>query len=355
MFNFTTICESVRRHWLAIALVAVLSLALAVGSSYVKNGEIQAAPTYTAETVLYVTSYGYDTKAVPDGGDYNYTLDEANLKNDVRHLVLSSEVSAAVRTHYGENLQITSPRWIDERTNLEVNDRFIYIDATGENPQIVKDAADEVARLTIAQAKKLLPVGDIVVAEPAVMKTSDNAHAANWGSDKLVNDPGKASVKHSVSKKSLVIYLFVGLVLSIGGFAAYDILSRRIRSPRDIERLLDMPVLANLGNEGEDAILPSNVRVLLRRNSFKNLTLAVLGNEETLNRVKAVLDADIVNETTLLSRDALAAEKIAQSDSCLLVVKEAFNKGSEIQNAMKDLAVADVAVLGAVFVPKKLN
>ena len=56
MFNFTTICESVRRHWIPIALIAALSLALGVGSSFMKaDGELDAAPTYTAEAVLYMT------------------------------------------------------------------------------------------------------------------------------------------------------------------------------------------------------------------------------------------------------------------------------------------------------------
>lgn len=355
MFNFITICESVRRHWLVITLVAIVSLMLAVGSSYAKDGEIQTAPTYTAETVLYITGYGYDTKSVSDGGDYNYELNEAYLKNDVRRLVLNSNVSASVRADYGENLQITSPYWIDEKTNREVSSRFVYIDVTGNNQQVVKDAANQVARLTVTQAKELLPVGDIVVTESAVIKTSDNERAANWGSDDLVNNPDEASVQRGVSKKSLVIYLFVGLVLSVGGFAAYDILSRRVRSSRDIERLLDIPVLADFGYKSEDATLSSKVNVLLKRNNFKNLTLAVLGNEKDLKQVQGMLDADLINETTLLAQDARATEKISQSDSCLVVIKEAFNKGSEIQNAMKDLAVADTAVLGAVFIPKKIK
>ena len=63
MFNFTTICESVKRHWIAIVLITALALVAGAGSSFVKSGKVETAATYTAEASLYVTGYGYDENA----------------------------------------------------------------------------------------------------------------------------------------------------------------------------------------------------------------------------------------------------------------------------------------------------
>ena len=52
MFNFTTICESVKRHWIAIVLITALALVAGAGSSFVKSGKVETAATYT-EPVCY--------------------------------------------------------------------------------------------------------------------------------------------------------------------------------------------------------------------------------------------------------------------------------------------------------------
>ena len=49
MFNFTTICESVKRHWIAIVLITALALVAGAGSSFVKSGKVETVATYTAE------------------------------------------------------------------------------------------------------------------------------------------------------------------------------------------------------------------------------------------------------------------------------------------------------------------
>ena len=92
MFNFTTICESVKRHWIAIVLITALALVAGAGSSFVKSGKVETAATYTAEASLYVTGYGYDENA-RQGGDYNYEFNENTMMNDVRRIVVSKEVA----------------------------------------------------------------------------------------------------------------------------------------------------------------------------------------------------------------------------------------------------------------------
>ena len=55
MFNFATICESVKRHWIVIAIVTVLALAAGVVSSLNSDDPDEAPTKHVAEASLYLT------------------------------------------------------------------------------------------------------------------------------------------------------------------------------------------------------------------------------------------------------------------------------------------------------------
>ena len=352
MFNFTAICESVKRHWIAILLVTVLALAAGICSSFVKSGKIETEPTYTAEASLYVTGYGYDEDS-REGGDYNYQFSESSMINDVRRIVVSKEVAAQIREQYGENITIASPDWKNVEAKTAWSTRFCFIDVTADDPDLAVQVADDVAGKVCAIAKNTVPLNNVEVFDAAMLKTTDDSMAADWGTDVLESNDSSLSAGGRVSVKTLVIYGFVGLCLSVFCFAVYDIVSRRVRSANDAERLLDIPVLATLAPGQKNAVLSEDIRVLMNRNKLNSLAIAGATKEDGALGVANLLDGIKITGAFDLSNDVEGISAIASSDTVLLVVKEGASSGKQIDNALKQIKISGTPVLGVVFVSKK--
>lgn len=358
MFNFMTICESVKRHWIAIVVVTALCLGAGAALSFVRNGEVHVASTYTAEATLYVTGYGYDEAIGEAGGQYNYSYNEQYAISEVRRIILSSEVAGTVRESYGEDVMITNPSWIDKPTNSPWTLRFVFVDATANDPDTALAAANEVAERTVEVAKERLPIEDIVVHEPAVLKSGTSEAAADWGVDGFVSDaeesPAVASVVSGISLKNLVVFGFVGVFGSVFVFAAYDILSRRVRSARDVERLLDVPVLASVKGVSDFGAVAESVSALAVRNNLKHVLVAGASEKDDAREAFEALKGSVSVEVSEVSlSDAGAVNAAMQADAVLLVLRSAASTGAQLGNALKRLGLAGTPVLGAVFIERR--
>ena len=101
--------------------------------------------------------------------------------------------------------------------------------------------------------------------------------------------------------KKLVIFGFIGAFLSIFGFAAFDILTRRVRSEGDVERLLDLPVLATASSNEDMARLAKSIRVLMGRSELSSLVVAGASAADGAKNVeRALVGADEVSVTGLV-------------------------------------------------------
>lgn len=352
MFNFTTICESVKRHWIAIVLITALALVAGAGSSFVKSGKVETVATYTAEASLYVTGYGYDENA-RQGGDYNYEFNENTMMNDVRRIIVSKEVAAQIREEYGEDITITTPDWKDTSTKTSWTTRFCFIDVTAEDPDLALKVADEVASKVCDVAKETVPLSQVEVFDSAALKATDNSTANEWGTADLGVEDSAESVASRISMKSLVIYVFVGLCVSIFGFAVYDIMSRRVRSANDAERLLDIPVIASLGATEKSPMLAEDVRVLMKRSGLTSLAVVGATEADGAGNVAAMLEGVQVSGAFDLSKDTKGVSTIAESDAILFSVKEGVASGKQLENALKQMKISGTPVLGVVFISKK--
>ena len=205
--------------------------------------------------------------------------------------------------------------------------------------------------------ERTLPVESVTLAEPAAIKTGSADRAANWGIDALPGEGSTPIVAASgISMKKLVIFGFVGAFLSIFGFAAFDILTRRVRSEGDVERLLDLPVLATASSNEDMARLAKSIRVLMGRSELSSLVVAGASAADGAKNVeRALVGADEVSVTGLvdLSGDVDAASRVLGADSVLLVIAENASSSKQLECALKQLRIAGVPVLGVVFVPKK--
>lgn len=356
MFNVVTILESVRRHIVPIVVIVALFLGVGAASSFTKGGETVVTPTYTAEASIYVTSYGYGDD---HSGDYNYSINETLICNEARRVVVSDAVAGEIRRIYGEDVKVTSPRWVDPKTNADVVQRFIYIDVVATDADLALEAANAAAVLAAETAMDVLPVDQVVVSESAYLKT---------GSSNSVSDRGKdafASVEQStvevlaggISKKTLVIYAFVGIVLSVVSFAAFDILSRRVRSPRDVERLLDVPVIATAKPKGSLDYLVESVRVLMKRHGLNKIAVAGVSQadeaEVVFSALAETLGVEACAAVAALAEGSESVGIVADVDAVLLVLKDGASNGSQIERAINIMKIADTPVLGAVFIQKR--
>ncbi|WP_454945648.1 YveK family protein [Cryptobacterium curtum] len=360
MFNFSTVCESVRRHWIPIAIITAVCLLAGVGSSYLRSdGTVDASPKYTAEAAVYAIGYGYGEQN-HIGDSYNYQQNETLMSNDIRRIMVSAEVAGEVRTKYGSNVTITVPWWYDTKSNSTISSRYVFVNVVASDAQTALDAAQEIADKTVEIAKDRVPVSYIEVAEPATLTSTDAQKAGDWGSNALVSSSsttGQATASSpSLSVKNIVIFLFVGLAGSIVLFAAWDILSRRVRSATDVERLLDIPVLAHLaaGDSGEAAA--SAVAALTKRSNIESLVVCGASNRDeapaVVERISSI-DGLSVAGPVVLAQDDKAALRLQEGQAVLVVLREGASSGRQIENALSQIKIAGTPVLGAIFVSKK--
>ncbi len=358
MFNVATIGESAKRHWLVIVVVTVLCVGLGAFSSYRSNSSEEAAKSYTAEAVLYVQDYGYGENE-REGGSYNYSLSEGYMVSDARRVVVSNEVAGEIRRMYGDdNITVTSPRWRNTERNEDIDTRFVFVDVSAPSATVAKEAADKAAALAAEKIKETLPVQSISVSERAYLKSTSGEYAGDMGADELVSDDDRSSAEpvavaaRSVSLKTVFVYGFVGLVLSVAAFAAYDILTRRVRSSRDVERLLDVPVLETMRSADDAVRLASSVKAVMERNGFTSLAVAGATSADGADEIaRSLADTlpDVSVSSVSFAEDSRGVTTVRESEAALVVLRRAASSGSAIDALMWRLRVADVPVVGAAF------
>lgn len=360
MFNFQTILESMKRHWLWIIIVAALCLGAGVASSYVKNGQISTAPTYTAQSAVYAINYGYG-EDTHQGTDYNYSQSDQLMTNDIRRIVQSDEIAGKLRSEYGSDIVLSTPWWYDSKSNSAISTRYVFIMVTAKDPNLAVEVAQKAAEMTVSVAPDFVPVSQISVAEDASLTSaSDVSKAAEWGTGKLesVSDAQgtPTGTSTTLSVKNIVVFLIVGLALSILGFAAYDILTRRVRSAADVERLLDIPVLAEVSQKEGVTAATSAVTVLSTRNNISDLVVVGASKSDNPRKIADALGkagSVSIAACASLAEDAEAALSLLAGQALLIVLVEGASSGKQIQNMMKQLKMAGTPVLGCVFVSRK--
>ncbi len=359
MFNFTTICESVRRHWMVIAAVTFLGLCVGVASSFVENEAAPSAATssYTAEASLYLSGYGYDEKEA--GEEYNYSISEGYMVTDARRLVISTEVAGVIRSQYGEDVVVAAPVWKNEEKNSEYGSRFLFIDVTAADSETAKVACQEAVDLTTQAIWNTLPVAGVELVDPVTLKSGDHAKAADWGNDAFASEEKSVveAVTSGISLKKVIIFAFSALVLSVLAFASYDIISRRIRSVGDVERLLDFPVISSIADDRDFGRLANGVKALANRSGLSRIAVAGASSFDNASHVYDEMikngGSKIVSDAVDLSDEIDAASRLIASDAVLLVISEGASKSSQLACALEQLRFAGVPVLGVVFLPKK--
>lgn len=356
MITPKTIAESLKRHWIGIALV---SIACVLAGSFLlpllrsEGGDVED-PVYTAEATLYVN--GYDSAEVED---FNYQFSDDKLISDSRRIVISNEVVSKVREKYGDNVVISSPFWKDSESEDTLYTRFIFVDAAASTPEKAVEAADFAAALSLEEIKKYIPVTTAVQSGDAALKPvvsgedsdSLNSSAADFGAN-TENDQELAGKKGGISVKQIAISLILGFVGACCAFCAYDLLSRRMRSAGDVERMLDVPVLGTITKEKDCDYVSDALSVLKERFACATVYFVAFTasdfsmKSEVFSKMGSACEVDLSSDDCVISR-------MRKADALVLVVSEGKSNSKQIESGISKLGLADIPMLGAIFIPNK--
>ena len=226
-------------------------------------------PMYEATTSLVLVQIGGDLK---DGTTSITTTDiqlNSKLVNDYSSIAGSEVVAQKVL----ENLKL--PMTLSElrdciSISTETNTEVISIIVKHSDPEVAQRIANEVASVFMEKTQEIYKVGNIYVLDKASLPiTPYNIHLS----------------------KNIIVFAFIGGVLVSGYILLINMLDTTIKSDSDIEKTLDVPVLASIIYKDENT---------KRRSKSYGKTPDMLSAKATKNyldkRANGIVNADREDE-----------------------------------------------------------
>lgn len=207
-----------RRIWL-ILIVAVICACGAAG--YTK---FQIAPTYTSTSAMVVLTKETTLTSLAD------LQLGSQLTKDYTVLITSRPVLENVIDNLGLKISYKILKRQISIQNPE-DTRILYISVTTEDAQQAKAIVDELAKVSsefIGDTLEITPPKIIEEGEVAAVKTGPN-----------------------LTKNTLIGFI-IGVLIVCAIIVVLELLNDSIQSEEDIERYLELPVLASLPNKTED-------------------------------------------------------------------------------------------------------
>jgi capsular polysaccharide biosynthesis protein len=209
-----TLHDALIAIWDRIIFVVLFSLAAAAAAAYVSWNVLP--PVYTATTTLYVLSE-YTQGSISYMDVNTSTL----LVSDYQALASSSRVRAGA----AEMVGIDNLDGFEITVDTQDSTRMIYVNVVGENPGETANVANAIAENLSVCILEVMKVENISVIDTAVPPNMPS------GPDAL---------------KNTVLAGMCALVLSIGIVLFAEVANTRIRTNEDAEKLLNLPVLAQI-------------------------------------------------------------------------------------------------------------
>ncbi len=189
-------------------------------------------PMYESQTSLVLVQIGGD---VTDGTTQITTTDiqlNSKLVNDYSSIAASEVVALKVL----DNLNIPDMTLEDLRSCItvttETNTEDLTIAVKHSDPEIAQKIANETAAVFMEKTQEIYKVGNIYVLDKASLPTTPyNIHL----------------------NKNIVVFAFIGGVLVSGYILLINMLDTTIKTASDIEKALDVPVLASIIYKDENA------------------------------------------------------------------------------------------------------
>ncbi len=197
-------------HW-----VMVVACALAGAMIMGIYSFLIATPKYESTAKLYVVNSKDSAINLSDLQIGNY------LAQDYQEVFFNWHVQDRVLEELGLRYTYSQMRDMVRVTNPS-NTRILYITVTSENPQEAKDIASTFARVACEFIAVKMDQAQPNIFEEARYPTAPSS-------------PNKS--------RNILLGLLVGAVLAIGIVTVNFLMDDKIRTPEDIEKLLDLPTL----------------------------------------------------------------------------------------------------------------
>lgn len=205
-----------KRWWVVVSLTVA---ALAIGTVY---SFFILKPIYQSDTSIYIGKNA-DTQSATIM--YNDVLLNDRLVNDYRELVKSRLIADEVIKELGLK-DITAEKFAQKLSVTSKKDtRLIVISATDTDPEFAKTLADKVAEVFQKKAESIMKVENIQIIDKATAAQS----------------PVKPN-----KKMNLAISFVLGFMLGIGVVLLIDYFDDTIKTPDDIKKYLDVPVIGTI-------------------------------------------------------------------------------------------------------------
>ena len=230
-----------KRIWIILLITAIIFAAGVIFTFQI------ATPQYKASTTIYI-GRNVAEGATADDILYQDLLLGEKLVNDYRELVKSRLVSDEVRkrlTHF----EVTADditKYVD--VEAKTNTRVIEISATTDSKQLSMEMANETANVFIDKALEIMDVQNVQVIDEAIFP--ENQITPNI-------------------TMNLAISFLLGLMLGVGFTFLIEFLDNKIRTPEDVETILDLPVLGVILSFDNEEKITKKIKTKQKKNGGK--------------------------------------------------------------------------------------
>lgn len=218
--TFKDILFIIKKHW--IAIIAFILLGGIAGFTWTKVQQT-VAPVYQSTGIIMVSPDGNSSGQVNQN---EYTLAN-NLTNTVVAFIKTNAVLDSVK-ETKPDFNIKSLAVTNASGNLMVTVKY-----TSKDPKVSKEMVDLVMDSAIAEANR--------------MRTEDNKPVYHMLNDNLnIVDRAKDGIQTSHTVRNLAIGLAAGAALAFVYVFVREMLDNTFKSSEEIERTLNIPVLAGI-------------------------------------------------------------------------------------------------------------
>ncbi len=216
--NIRELFQMILRRWWIIAAAFLAAVVFsAVLSFFILD------PLYQSNTTIYIGKN--DENNTNAAIAYNDILLNDRLVKDYRELIMSRRITERVITELG--LKDMTPATLAPKisVNSKQDTRFIAISVEDENPELARTIADKIAEVFQQQVVEIMKVENVQIIDSA----------------ELPKSPMKPN-----KKMNLAIGGVLGIMLGLGVIFLVEYLDNTIKTPEDIKKYLDLPVIGTI-------------------------------------------------------------------------------------------------------------
>lgn len=209
--------KTLKKRWGIIVLITIIAVAISAFISFVL-----LTPQYNATTQILVNKESKDTQT-----QFQDTQADLQLINTYNVIIKSPVILNQVIDQLDLDLkasELTSKLEI----NNEENSKVITVAVTDNSPKQAVAIANEIAKVFEKEVKGMMKVDNVQILMPADL------------SDSL--DPVKPNPKLNIA-----IALVIGLMIGMGVALLLDYLDTTYKSEKEVEDVLEIPVLGIIG------------------------------------------------------------------------------------------------------------